>query len=85
MKRAYMIFDSGTTSLLAEYPVYTGNNSADAVRKYMSDNGINAEIKVSSDRDVRFGALPAVVEYGKVLHDGSRRTVWYKAYRKEAT
>lgn len=81
----YAIHDANVTTLLSDYPVYTGKTAAEAVKKYISDKGYDCTIRVSGDRDVTFGALPAVIENGKLFLLGYKRKVWFKATRKEPT
>ena len=80
--KSYQVFDSHITSLLTENPVYTASRPSEAIRMYMREKGIDLNIKVSADNDIRFGAIPCVIENGITHLTGGRRT-WFKTQRKE--
>lgn len=80
--KLYQIFDSHITSLLSENPVYTANRPIEAVKMYMKERGIDLKIKISADIDVRFGAIPCVIDNGRIYLTRGRRT-WFKTIKKE--
>ena len=70
----YQIYDACETRLLEPMPVYEANRPIGALRKYLADKNERVSIKISADRDVRFGVIP--VNHG-------RRT-WFKTIEVKA-
>jgi hypothetical protein len=74
----YAIADSKQTSLLADYPIFSGNRPKEALKKYLSSINENIEFEVSGDRDCRFGVIPCTFENGRMYILGYKRKTWFR-------